>query len=355
MRIGVLTSGGDAPGMNAAVRTIVLAGTGRGHEVIGFRRGYTGLLERDAFPLDLGAVDGITRLGGSILGSSRSSLFPTAEGQARAADAIRSLGLDVLIVIGGNGSLAGAHLLVSSGACRVIGLPASIDNDIGHTGLAIGVDTAVNTIVEACDRISDTARAHHRAFLVEVMGRHCGFLAMRAGIAAEADAILFGESRLSEDEIVARLRQVLRRCFAPGRDKTRALIVKSEGVPIPSRRLVERLQVHLAEDAPGVDIRETVLGHVVRGGSPSALDRLIAQRLGYAAVLACDVGRNDVMLGWDVPGGREGAGEPTPDPSIRAVPIADVLAETAKLLDGTSAVLKRRIDLMRQVEDLLAL
>jgi 6-phosphofructokinase 1 len=233
----------------------------------------------------------------------------------------------------------------------VVGIPASIDNDVGHCGLAIGVDTAVNTIVEACDRISDTARAHRRAFLVEVMGRRCGFLAMRAGIAAEADAILYGERQLGEEELVERLRTVLRRCFAGGRGKTRALIVKSEGVDVPTARLVERLQAHLAEDAPGVEIRETVLGHVVRGGSPSALDRLIAQRLGYAAVLACEAGAHDVMLAWEAHGAP---GHATADPSIRAVAIADVLEETQRLLDGTSPVVQRRIALLKQVEDLLA-
>src|SRR5262249_37533427 len=159
--------------------------------------------------------------------------------------------------------------------------------------------------------ISDTARAHRRAFVVEVMGRHCGFLAMRAGIAAEADAILYGEGGLGEDEIVQRLREVLRRCFAPARDKKRALIVKAEGVAIPTARLVQRLQEHLHEDAPGVEVRETILGHVVRGGHPSALDRLIAQRLGYGALLACESGLHDVLLAWDPPGGF---GAPTQDP-----------------------------------------
>lgn len=351
MRIAILTSGGDAPGMNAAVRTVAIAGVARGHSVLGIRRGYQGLLDADVVSLDPPAVSEISRFGGTILGSSRCAAFPTAEGQARAQDRIRELGLDALVVVGGNGSLAGAHLLAKGRPCLVVGLPASIDNDIGHCGLAIGVDTAVNTIVEACDRIADTARAHRRAFVVEVMGRRCGFLAMRAGIAAEADAILYGESGLSEDELVARLRQVLRRCFAPGRDKKRALIVKSEGVPVPTSRLVERLREHLAEDAPGVDLRETILGHVVRGGNPSALDRLIAQRLGFGALLACEAGAHDVMLGWEVPGGH---GKPTPDSRVRVVPIADVLEETERLLDGTSPVTRQRIAMLRKVEDLLA-
>jgi 6-phosphofructokinase 1 len=352
MRIAVLTSGGDSPGMNAALRAVVAAGHQRGHDVLGVRRGYQGLLDGDAGPLDLAAVEGITRLGGTILGSSRSAEFPTHEGQAKAKARLNELGVGALVVIGGNGSLTGAHLLAGDGGLAVVGLPASIDNDVGHCGLAIGVDTAVNTIVEACDRISDTARAHRRAFVVEVMGCSCGYLAMRAGLAAEADAILYGEQQLAEDEIVDRLRGVLRRCFAPGGYKKRALIVKSEGVAMKTSRLVERLARHLAEDAPGVDVRETVLGHVVRGGSPSATDRVIAQRLAYAAVVAIERGQTDTMLGWDVPGGF---GAKTDDPQVRLVPLAEVLAETARLLDGTSPVLKRRMAMLAQVEDLLAI
>ncbi len=350
MRIGVLTSGGDSPGMNAAIRTVTIVGLGRGHEVVGIRGGYGGLLEGDAIDLDAAAVSGISGFGGTILGSTRSSLFPTEEGQKQAAERIGALGLDGLVVIGGNGSLTGAHLLAGKKPCGIVGLPASIDNDIGHCGLAIGVDTAVNTIVEACDRITDTARAHRRAFVVEVMGRQCGFLAMRAGIAAEADAILYGEVRMPEDELVGRLRDVLKRCFGAGWHKKRALIIKAEGVEVPTRRLVERLQAHLEQDVPGVEIRETVLGHVVRGGRPSAFDRVISQRMAYAAVLSLENGLTDMMMSWDVPGefGRE-----TQDPYVRIVPLADVLAETEKLLDGTSPVIKGRVALLKQVEELL--
>ncbi|MFO0762279.1 MAG: 6-phosphofructokinase [Byssovorax sp.] len=352
MHLAVLTSGGDSPGMNAAIRTIAVAGINRGHRVSGVRRGYQGLLEGDISELRLAEIDSITHVGGTILGSSRSSEFPTISGQERAKLRLREHAIDALLVIGGNGSLTGAHLLGQDKPVTVLGLPASIDNDIGHSGLSIGVDTAVNTIVEACDRISDTARAHRRAFIVEVMGRRCGFLAMRAGIAAEADAILYGEGGLAEDDLVDHLRDVLRRAFAPGGYKRRALIIKSEGVSVPSSRLLLRLANHLAEDAPGVEIRETVLGHVVRGGNPSALDRVIAQRLAYAAVVACEQGAHDAMLAWEPPGAP---GLETMDPSVRVVPLADVLAETARLLDGTSAILKRRMELLDQVKQLLAL
>ena len=354
MHIAVLTSGGDAPGMNAALRTVALGGLERGHRVTGIRRGYQGLLEGDAFALDRAAIEGITHVGGTVLGSSRSAEFPTPEGQAKAKTRLRELGVEALVVVGGNGSLTGAHLLAGDKELPVtiVGIPASIDNDIGHSGLSIGVDTACNTIVEACDRISDTARAHRRAFVVEVMGRKCGFLAMRAGIAAEADAILYGESGLGEDELIARVREILRRAFAPGAPKRRVLIMKSEGVGVPCARMVKRLADHLAIDAPGAEIRETVLGHVVRGGNPSALDRVIAQRLGFGALVACEQGIHDVMMAWEPPGGF---GAETMDPSVRAVSIGDVLAETERLLDGSSPVIKKRMELLRNVEHLLAL
>ncbi len=351
MKIGVLTSGGDAPGMNAAVRVIAVASLAAGHQVFGIRRGYAGLLAGDAVALDVAKVDGISREGGTMLGSARSKEFPTPEGQEQACARIAELGLDGLIVIGGNGSLTGAHVLAQRKPCTIVGLPASIDNDIGHCRLAIGVDTAVNTIVEACDRIADTARAHRRVFVVEVMGRHCGFLAMRAGIAAEADAILYGERGLDEEQLVARLRDVLTRCFRPGRNKTRALIIKAEGVEVPTARLVSRLGEVLGEIAPGVEVRETILGHVVRGGRPSGLDRMIAGRLGFGALECCLRGIHDVMLAWEPPGD---AGQPTSDRSVAVVPLGEVLAETGRLLDGTSPVVKKRMELLTKVEDILA-
>jgi 6-phosphofructokinase 1 len=351
MRFGVLTSGGDAPGMNAALRALTVVATARGHEVVGILDGYAGLLGERTTPLEPGVTEGITRLGGTILGSSRCLAMMKPEGRVEARAKLEKLGIGALVVIGGNGSLTGAHLLATEGAsARIVGIPASIDNDVGHSGMAIGVDTAVNTIVHACDRISDTARAHRRVFIVEVMGRNCGFLAMRAGIAAEADAILYGESGMTEEDVVARMRDVLRRVFAPGRSKKRALIVKSEGLPIPALRLRDRLAEHLEEDAPGVDVRETILGHVVRGGDPTALDRSIAQRLAYAAVLGAEAGLTDAMLSWEP---MPAVGAETADPSVRIVPLADVLAETARLLDGSSPVIQRRVQLLRAVETLL--
>jgi 6-phosphofructokinase 1 len=288
-----------------------------------------------------------------MLGSARSKVFPTEAGQKQARERIAEHRLDALVVIGGNGSLTGAHALASDKPCQILGMPASIDNDIGHCGLAIGVDTAVNTIVEACDRISDTARAHRRAFVVEVMGRECGFLAMRAGIAAEADAILFSEQgNLSEDELVTHLTGVFDRAFAPERDKKRVLIMKAEGVEVPTPKLVERLQAYVDEHVPGVDVRETVLGHVVRGGNPSALDRVIAQRLGFATVMAAEQGAHDVMLSWDVPYDH---GQPTQDNHVRVIPIPAMLEETKRILDGSSPVVKTRLKLLEKARDVLAL
>lgn len=354
MRIGVLTSGGDAPGMNACIRSLVKAGAGRGHVVVGIERGFTGLIEGAAIVLGLADVDGISRRGGTMLGSARCKEMMTPGGQARAAAQMTALGLDGLVVIGGNGSLTGAHVLASRPDVKapIVGVPASIDNDLGCTSLAIGVDTALNTIVEACDRISDTASAHRRVFIVEVMGRHCGYLAMRAGIAAEADCILYAEKQISEDDLVDKLRALIRSSFAGGREKRRVLIVKAEGVLVKTPRLVERLNAHLEEDAPGVDIRETILGHVVRGGAPSVTDRVIAQRLGFGALQAIEDGVTDVMVGWEPPGG---VGEKTADGSIRRVPLTTVLEETARLLDGTSLVTQGRLRLLAQVEGLLAL
>jgi 6-phosphofructokinase 1 len=354
MRIGVLTSGGDSPGMNACLFSIVRAAVGRHHDVVGIEEGYAGLLAGQTRPLSLADVDGISRRGGTVLGSARSKVFPTDAGQAQAREQVAALKLDGLIVIGGNGSLSGAHALSTGGAlCKVVGVPASIDNDVGHCGLAIGVDTAVNTIVEACDRISDTAAAHRRVFVVEVMGRHCGYLAMRAGLAAEADVILYAEKQLAQSELVTQLLRVCEQSFAnPARHKRRVLIIKAEGVAVKTSTLVEALQHQLEQRVPGVDVRETVLGHVVRGGSPSATDRVIGQRLGYGAVLALEQGKNDVMLSWEPPGAF---GEATADPSVRRVPLAEMMAETERLLDGTSKVTQARLALLSQAEGLLAL
>ena len=351
MRIAVLTSGGDAPGMNAAIRMLVKVAIARGHTPLGVRDGFRGLVKGDFTTLSLTDVDGITRFGGTILGSARSREFRDPEGQERARAMLAEHGVDGLVVIGGNGSLCGAHHLAADGACRVVGLPASIDNDVGHTRTCIGVDTAVNTIVEACDRISDTATAHRRAFIVEVMGRESGFLAMRAGQACEADAILCRERGPHDGSMVAELGALLKRSFTGERGKRRVLIIKAEGVEIPTPVLAERLRGYLAiDDGPPVPIRTVVLGHVVRGGSPSQADRVIAQRMAFEALIGIEDGAHDVMMGWDA-----AIGETTDDPRIRRIPLAAVLEETERERRGTAPTTEHRVRLLGRSEPVLAL
>lgn len=347
--IAVLTSGGDAPGMNAALRAVVKLGARLSVDVLGVEQGYDGLIDGRFRALSPREVDPIGAFGGTLLGSARSKRFMTSEGRSTAAD--RLTGMAGLIVIGGNGSLTGAERLAAETGVPVIGIPASIDNDIGCTSMAIGVDTALNTIVAACDRISDTARAHRRAFVVEVMGRQCGYLAMGSAVAAGADACLYREQGKDEETLVRELCEVLARGFAPERGKQRVLILKAEGVEVPTARLVRRLQAWADAEAPGVDVRGTVLGHLVRGGSPSYQDRMIAGRLSVAAVNALLSGNTREMVAWQP--WTEG-GIATEDASVRRFPLERVLRETAALLDGTSPVTRRRVNMMEAYEGVLA-
>ena len=232
--IGVLTSGGDAPGMNAAVRAVVRVAAQKGLRVVGWLDGYDGLVDgrareltRDtaAGPRPIDAVDEVLCRGGTFLGSARSTRFRTPDGRAAAARHLR--GHEGLVVLGGDGSLTGAHRLAAEDGARVIGIPASIDNDIGCTAMALGVDTALNTIVQACDRIADTAGSHRRAFVVEVMGRRSGYLAMASAVACGADGVLVPEDGRTEESVVAALETLVRDGFAPGRDKKRLLMVST--------------------------------------------------------------------------------------------------------------------------------
>ncbi|MGF1468398.1 MAG: ATP-dependent 6-phosphofructokinase [Sandaracinaceae bacterium] len=361
MTLAVLTSGGDAPGMNAAVRAVVRVAAARGVPTVGIERGYQGLLDGRTRPLSR-EVDGqLTStaevelnagLGGSFLGTARCRAFYEPEGRAEAAR--RAEAYDGLVVIGGNGSLAGAHALAEEHAVPVVGVPASIDHDIGCTSSAIGVDSALNTIVEACDRISDTARAHRRAFLVEVMGRRSGYLCMAGAIAAGADAALFREQGRSEAQIVDDVASLVRRSFGADPDRQRVLILKAEGVEVPSTKLVRQVQAILADvlERDGISIRATVLGHLVRGGSPSFHDRILASRLGRAAVEALVDGRGDLMAAWQPP---VVGGEVTVDHSVQLFGLRKVLRETEALLDGSSAVTKQRVALMERAAGVLAL
>ena len=360
MKIAVLTSGGDSPGMNAAIRAAGRVAGAKGARLVGVEHGYDGLIDgrfRDLSTELSGGriapipeIDVIGNAGGTILGSVRSMRFLKPEGRAQAAKNLD--GFAGLIVIGGNGSLTGAHALATEHGVKVVGLPASIDNDIGCTGTCIGVDTALNTIVDACDRISDTARAHRRAFVVEVMGRHCGYLAMASAVAVGADAVMFREQGRGEDALVAAAADVMRKGFAAERGKRRVLIIKAEGVEVPTDRLVKRTQEAIAADLPGVDVRGTVLGHLVRGGSPSYQDRMVAGRLALGAVDALLDGKTDEMIAWQppIPGGTA-----TFDPSVFRFPLEKVLEETKALIDGSSPVTKRRVKMMEVNEGTLAL
>lgn len=346
--------------MNTAIRAIAKIAAGAGVRVVGVEQGYDGLIDGSFRDLTRETDDGLATvkgtdliggIGGTILGSARSKRFRTAEGRAQAAE--RLAGIDGLIVIGGNGSLTGAHLLATEHpSVRVMGIPASIDNDIGCTGLAIGVDTALNTIVEACDRIGDTARAHRRAFVVEVMGRDCGYLAMASAIAAGADAVLFREQGRSDDEVVESVEKAILRGFGAGREKQRILIIKSEGVKIPATLLTKILTERLEPRLEGVEIRATVLGHLVRGGAPSYQDRAIAGRLAMAALDAMINGCTDEMVAWQPP--VEG-GFDTRDAHVKRFSLAKVLEETESLLDGSSPITQRRVKLIEQVEGILGL
>ena len=359
--LAVLTSGGDSPGMNAALRAMVKVAASRGVRVLGVQDGYDGLIDGVTRDLTVSAphapgglaacrdVDVLGNEGGTLLGSARCARFRETEHRAVAADRLRAL--DGLVVIGGNGSLTGAHLLASECATPIVGIPASIDNDIGCTATALGVDTALNTILECCDRIGDTARSHRRAFVVEVMGRHSGYLAMASAVAAGADGVLLREQGRTEDQLVDAVAEMIRRSFALDRDRRRVLIVKAEGVEVPCTRLVRRVEEKLA-GGMNVEIRATVLGHLVRGGRPTYQDRMIAGRLGLAAVDAALAGLTDRMMAWMPP---VAGGTPTSDPAVFHFGLDAVLRETDALLDGTSPVTKWRLKTLESLESALGL
>ncbi|MGE5184426.1 MAG: ATP-dependent 6-phosphofructokinase [Acidobacteriota bacterium] len=367
-RIAILTSGGDAPGMNAAIRAAVVVGRAAGLDVIGIERGYRGLLE-DAFVL-LGPADvaGILREGGTILGSARCKEFHQREVRDRAREILARREIDGLVVVGGNGSLTGAlHLAdpneIGSGRpLKVIGIPASIDNDLGLTGLSIGVDTAMNTIVEACDKIADTATAHDRTFIVEVMGRDCGYLAMTSAIAVGADLALFPEASKSEDQIVEQIVQTVLAIRARQKRARKVIIIKAEGVKMQVDKLKLAVDAKLRERAPdaepsAIETRVTVLGHVVRGGRPSAFDRLLGSRLANVAVRALATGQSHLMTAWMPPVELpEEVGKRSPhDPYVWLVELGAVLAETQNLVEGRSPLARWRAGAFDEIEDALLL
>jgi 6-phosphofructokinase 1 len=287
-KIAVLTSGGDAPGMNAAVRAVTRGALARGWQVFAVRNGYAGLLGNEFDQLAARNVGGIIQSGGTVLGSARCPEFAEVAGRAAAIANLRGRQIDALVVIGGNGSQSGAASLVREGFA-VVGVPSTIDNDLYGNDVSIGCDTAINITLEAIDRLRTTASSHQRAFAVETMGRNCGYIALMAGIAGGAEVIALPEQELKPADVAARLRA------ARERGKTHALAVIAEGAKCGVHDLMEYYGAH--RRSIGFDLRVTRLGHVVRGGAPTAADRVLATRLGAAAIAALAEGSHNVLVG----------------------------------------------------------
>ena len=286
-RIAVLTSGGDAPGMNAAVRAVVRTGIEKGWEVYGIYRGYMGLITGSAVSLGLRDVSGIIQLGGTLLGSSRSPEFRTEEGLQKALNFLNQQGIEGLVVIGGNGSQAGAHALSLKGF-PVVGVASTIDNDLYGSETTLGVDTALNIALEAIDRLKVTASSHQRAILLEVMGRDCGYLALMTGIAGGAETIILPEAETNPEEVAKELREAYQR------GKSHALVVVAEGAYYNARRLEQYFQEHREL---GFELRITILGYIQRGGTPTAFDRLLGTRFGFTATDCLARGEHGVLIG----------------------------------------------------------
>jgi 6-phosphofructokinase 1 len=296
MRIGVLTSGGDAPGMNAAVRAVARTAFFRGWEVMGIWAGYRGLLEGRIYPMDRRRLGGIIHRGGTVLGTDRSPEFATPEGKRSAAGKLAEAEVEGLVLIGGNGSLTGGLRLTELGV-KVAGVPATIDNEVWDTDAAIGVDTALNTALEAIDRIKDTASSHQRAHVVEVMGRESGYLALMSSIAGGAEAAVMPEFDPRPEE-----------------GKSHFIVVVAEGASFSA----EELHEYINESEGTYDSRLTVVGHIQRGGIPTASDRILASRLGTAAVEALADGETGVMVGIR-------------GPRIERVPLEEVVSKEQPL------------------------
>lgn len=287
-RIAVLTSGGDAPGMNAAIRAITRCALDLDWEVLGVRRGYEGLIAGRFESLSLRSVASIIRHGGTFLGSARCQEFKTEAGRDRAVRALHDAGVDALVVIGGNGTQAGGAYLAELGV-SVVGVASTIDNDLVGSDVTIGVDTALNIALEAIDRLTTTATSHQRAFLVEVMGRGCGYLALMTAIAGGAEVVVIPEIERTPEEVAEEL------AAAYERGKLHAMAVVAEGARYNAEALVTYFREH--EKRIGFDLRATMLGHVQRGGDPTAFDRLLASRLGAGAVAAIARGERGVLTG----------------------------------------------------------
>ncbi len=288
-KIAVFTSGGDSPGMNACIRAVVRAAIYYNIEIVGIKRGYKGMINNDFVPMSSRTVSYILHKGGTILGSARSDEFRTPEGRKKAYENLKKNGIEGLVAIGGDGTFTGAHLFMQEYPdIAIVGTPGTIDNDLYGTDFTIGYDTAINTAMEAIDKIKDTADSHDRLFFVEVMGRDVGFIAARSGIAAGAKAILIPESKTNIDELVSQLKK------NADEKKMSNIIVVAEGDDEGgafeiARKVREKIDIF--------DVRVTILGHMQRGGSPTCMDRVLASRVGVAAVEALLEGEKDIMLG----------------------------------------------------------
>lgn len=287
-RIGVMTSGGDAPGMNACVRAVVRTAAYHGVEVMGIYEGYKGMISGEIKALTTRDVGGILQKGGTILQTARCLEFKEKAGQREAVRELNANGIDGVIVAGGDGSLTGANVLASYGI-KVMGIPASIDNDIWGTDMSIGVDTALNTIIHAIDKLRDTASSHNRAFIVETMGRNCGYLAQVAAIISGAEKVILPEEDVKVEEIA----KVIEESYIRG--KNHVIIVVAEGAPKTANAIAKELK----DLDLGFHTRVTILGHIQRGGSPTAFDRLLATRLGVRAVEAMLEGKSQLMVGLE--------------------------------------------------------
>jgi 6-phosphofructokinase 1 len=287
-RIGVFTSGGDAPGMNAAIRAVVRTGIYYNKEVFGIMRGYEGMIEGDILKLGVRSVSNIIQRGGTILKTARSKEFRTKEGRKKAFENLQKEGIDGLVAIGGDGSFTGLHYLTEEYGIPAVCIPGTIDNDLAGTDYTIGYDTATNTAVEAIDRIRDTALSHNRLFFVEVMGRNSGYIAVNSGIAGGAAAVIIPEDSISFEELMTLL------TAGEGTSKKSNLIVVAEGSKIGGATELAR---KVAERSDYFDIKVTIIGHLQRGGPPTYFDRVLASKMGVAAVEGLLNGQSDVMVG----------------------------------------------------------
>lgn len=287
-KIGVMTSGGDSPGMNAAIRAVVRTALYHKIEVFGIMRGYQGMIEDEIFPMESRSVANIIQRGGTILKTARSKEFMEPEGRKKAYANLEKRGINGLVIIGGDGSFRGAQIFSNEFDIPCIGLPGTIDKDIAGTDFTIGFDTAVNTAVEAIDKIRDTAEAHDRLFIIEVMGRDAGYIALHSGIATGAENILIPERKTDPKEIIKGLEEKSKR------KKLVNLIIVAEGDDFGG---ANELSDYIKSNLPSMETRVCILGHIQRGGSPTCLDRLIASRMGYHAVESLIEGRHNVFVG----------------------------------------------------------